>query len=151
MKLHTCTLLAFSLTLGGASLFAQGRGQIQTDQEKRNIAVVLGFWHDVWEGRDGAAVPKYVGENHVEHNNGGTNGLDAMVRNFGRALPAGTVRPKVTSQTVYARNEYVLLLQDRDVPDPADSSKIRKINMIEMFRVYDGKIQEHRMLFPQGQ
>lgn len=163
MKLPTCALLACGLTLGSVSLFAQASqpgataqaqqeqqrgGQVQTAQERRNIAAVMGFWRDIWEARNVSQAPKYVGENYVEHGSDRTNGRDALVKNFGRPLPTGVPRTKVTSQKVYARDDFVVLVQDREGPDPQDPSKTRTYNMIELFRVYDGLLQEHWVLNP---
>lgn len=134
---------------GGGS--RPGFAQPQTEQEKSNIAVVLGFWREVWEGRDASAIPKYLAEGYVEHNNGGSNGREAMARIFGGPRPAGFPDMKVVSQTVYARGDYVLLLQNREIREAAAPAKVQRINMVEMFRVFDGLLQEHWMFFPQGQ
>jgi predicted SnoaL-like aldol condensation-catalyzing enzyme len=148
--------LLLTFLVGALSLQAQlgrGRGggftQPQTEQEKRNIAVVLGLWREVWEGRNASAIPKYLAEGYVEHNNGGSNGREAMVSRFGGPRPAGFPDMKVVSQTACARGEYVLLLQNREIRDPADPSKVQNVIMVEMFRVYDGLLQEHWMFFPQ--
>ena len=90
-------------------------GQPRTEQEKRNISVVLGFWREIWEGRTAGAIPKYMAEGYVEHNNGGSNGGEAMAKLFGGPKPPGFPDMKVLTQTVYARGEYVLLLGG-DVP-----------------------------------
>jgi predicted SnoaL-like aldol condensation-catalyzing enzyme len=153
VKAPVLTLLLFGLCVqaqpgrGNRSGFAQP----QTEQEKRNVAVVLGFWREVWEGRNASAIPKYLAEGYVEHNNGGSNGREAMARIFGGPRPAGFPDMKVVSQTVYARGEYVLLLQDREIRNAANPAKAQKVNMVEMFRVFDGLLQEHWMFFPQGQ
>lgn len=128
---------------------AGGFGQPETAQEKRNVEVVLGFWREIWEGRNAAAIPKYLADGYIEHNNGGANGREAMARIFGGPRPAGFPMMKVVAQTIYARGEYVLLLQDREISSPADPKKIEKVNLVEMFRVYDGLLQEHWMFFPE--
>jgi predicted SnoaL-like aldol condensation-catalyzing enzyme len=109
----------------------------------------MGFWREIWEGRNASAIPKYLGEGYVEHNNGGSNGRENMARIFGGPRPPGFPEMKVVSQTVYARGEYVLLLQDREIRDANDPKKIQKVNIVEMFRVYDDLLQEHWMFFPQ--
>ena len=150
-RLCVWVIVAACMAAGGATLFAQGRGvgQPQTEQEKRNIAVVQGFWREVWERHDPNAIAKYIAEGYVEHNNGGINGLENMTKVFGRPFPPEFPKMKVVSQTIYARDEYVLLTQIREITDPKEPAKVNKMNIVEMFRVYDGRLQEHWMFFPQ--
>jgi predicted SnoaL-like aldol condensation-catalyzing enzyme len=147
-------IVAACLVAGSGTLLGQGRGgvgQPQTEQEKRNITIVQGFWREVWEKHDPNAVPKYIASGYVEHNNGGVNGLENMIKVFGRPFPPDFPKMKVTSQTIFARGEYVLLTQTREISDPKDQAKVNKISIVEMFRVYDGLLQEHWMFFPSGQ
>jgi predicted SnoaL-like aldol condensation-catalyzing enzyme len=122
--------------------------QPQTEQEYKNIAVVTGFWHDVWEGRNGDAVPEYVASGYIEHGAGQANGREAVVQRFGHPLPQGAPRQTVVSQTIYARGPFVLLHQQRTVSDPSQRAATRNVDMIEMFEVYDGLLQQHWALFP---
>jgi predicted SnoaL-like aldol condensation-catalyzing enzyme len=122
--------------------------QPQTEQEYKNIAVVTGFWHEIWEGRNGNAVPEYVASGYIEHGASEANGRAAMVQRFGHPLPAGTARETLDSQTVYARGPFVLLHQERVVPDPSQPGKTRNVDLIEMFQVYNGLLQQHWTFFP---
>jgi predicted SnoaL-like aldol condensation-catalyzing enzyme len=127
-----------------------GRPQIDQEQQRQEIAVVMGFWREK-EGRDGNAASKYIADAYIEHSIGATNGRADLVRRLGLAPPPGMPAQSVVSQTVYTRSPFVLLLQERAGPDPTQAGKTRKFNTIEMFKVYDGLIQEHWMLFPEGQ
>lgn len=122
--------------------------QPQTEQEYKNIAVVTGFWHDVWEGRNGEAVPEYIASGYIEHGAGEANGREAVVQRFGHPLPAGAPRDTVVSQTIYARGPFVILHQTRAVSDPSRPGQARQVDLIEMFEVYDGLLQQHWALFP---
>lgn len=122
--------------------------QPQTQEENQAIAVVQGFWHDVWEGRDGNAVPKYVDVGYIEHGAGEANGRDAVVKRFGHPRAAGAPQVSVQSQTVYARGPFVILHQQRKVSDPSQPQNSRTLDLLEMFEVYNGLLQEHWTIYP---
>lgn len=122
--------------------------QPQTEQEYKNIAVVTGFWRDIWEGRNGDAVPEYIASGYIEHGAGAADGRAAVVQRFGHPLPPGAPRVTVASQTVYARGPFVLLHQHRVVSEPSQPGKTRRVDVIEMFQVYDGLIQQHWTFLP---
>ena len=96
-------LVATAFTLGllamASASWAQlpGTNQPETAQDRKNIEVLQGFWREVHEGHNGAAVPKYLVEDYIEHNNGGINGDAHMAQMFGH-FPAG-FKMKTISQT----------------------------------------------------
>ncbi len=151
MKLRMpSALIACCLTLGSVPLFAQAAppapSQVQTEQERRNIAVVMGWFHKIWEQRDPTAPPQYMAKNYIEHSDGGRNGIESWMR--ARPLPPPEQRTTITSQTAWARGDFVILLQDRVGPHPSDPSKNGKYSQMELFRVYDGLLQEHWRFLP---
>ncbi len=122
--------------------------QPQTEQEYKNIAVVTGFWHDVWEGRQGDAVPEYVASGYIEHGAGEADGRAAMAQRFGHPPAPDRPRERVVSQTIYARGPFVLLHQQRMISQPSQPGQSRKVDLLEMFQVYDGLLQQHWTFFP---
>jgi predicted SnoaL-like aldol condensation-catalyzing enzyme len=124
------------------------RNQPQTGEEDQHIAVVKAFWHDVWEGHDGNAVSKYVAAGFIEHGAGEANGPQAVVQRLGHPPRAGAPHESVLSQTVYARGPFVLLHQQRQVSDSSQSGRTRSVDVIEMFQVYDGQLQQHWTFYP---
>lgn len=52
------------------------------------------------------------------------------------------------SQTVYARGPFVILHQQRKVSDPSQPQNSRTLDLLEMFEVYNGLLQEHWTIYP---
>ena len=122
--------------------------QPQTEQEYKNIGVVKGAWRELWQERDANSVPEYIADGYIERGAGVANGKAAMVQRLEGPLASGAAPVKVVSQTVYARGSFVLLHQQRVIPDPSQPGRTRQIDLIEMFQIYDGLIQEHLVVFP---
>ncbi len=117
--------------------------KIQQNQEQKNLEIVMSFWKDIWEDRKVALAPKYISENYLDHNPNMQNGRDSFMKAFGRPLPANSSRTRATTVMTFTKDDMVILIQEREGPDPRDPSKTYKWSWLEMFRMADGLIQEH--------
>jgi predicted SnoaL-like aldol condensation-catalyzing enzyme len=124
-------------------------GRTAADENAQVIAATKGFWRELHEEHDPNAVPKYVSESYVEAGGRGTNGRPAITRILGQAPPAGRGQT-IVYQNAFVHSPYVLMVQDREMANPAQPGATTKFNTVEMFEVYNGMIQTHRMFFAEG-
>jgi predicted SnoaL-like aldol condensation-catalyzing enzyme len=128
------------LLVGGTPLAAQSR----TAQEEKNVKLVLDFWREVLVARHTELAPKYMAEGYIQHNPNVPTGRAGFVTFFSKfpQQPIPATRPNPPIQ-VLTKGDLVVLVWDHEAKDPADPSKTYKYNSFDMFRVSDGKIQEH--------
>jgi len=138
-------LLALSLALGGVSLWAQSSNM--TPQEEAKLKMVLDWWREGLMAGHPEAAQKYLAENLIQHNPNypqGRAAVEALIR--GRTpinpIPA-TLAPQNTPAKAFAKGDFVVLIWDRSAKDPADASKTYNYNDFDLFRIQNGRIQEH--------
>jgi predicted SnoaL-like aldol condensation-catalyzing enzyme len=71
-----------------------------------------------------------------------------VLQRLGHPIDSQAHRESVVSQSIYARGPFVLLHQQRSIGDPAQPGQTRNVDLIEMFQVDDGLLQEHWTFFP---
>jgi predicted SnoaL-like aldol condensation-catalyzing enzyme len=118
--------------------------QSNTAQEGQNLKMVLGFWREVLVAGHVELASKYMAEGYIQHNPNVPTGRAGFVKYFGgrpaRPIPATLPNPPIKT---FAQGDYVVLVWEHEAPDPADSSKTYKYNTFDVFRVTNGKIEEH--------
>jgi predicted SnoaL-like aldol condensation-catalyzing enzyme len=122
-----------------------------TAQERQNLAVVQGFWNNVFMARAPERAREYLAENYLEHNpavpgspNGGVKAFIeflTMFRGRGGGPAAGTT-PQTDVVLTTVDGDIVTMLRRQPAQDAATGERYEAFGF-EMFRVRDGKIVEH--------
>jgi predicted SnoaL-like aldol condensation-catalyzing enzyme len=118
-----------------------------TPQEKANLKLVLDWWREGLVAGHSEVVTKYFNEDVVQHNPNFPQGRAAIEALVKRRTPVNpipaTLPPDRMPAKAFAKGDYVVLIWDREAPDPADPSKKYAYNDFDAFRIQNGKIQEH--------
>jgi len=117
--------------------------------EAANKKVVLDMWHEVINGRNIDAAPKYIAPGYIQHSPSAGQGLQAVMDFFrnkefkGQAPRAPGTYPLTKFEFVLAEGDLVQLMFKRKMPDPHDAAKTVEIWWYDTYRVKDGMIVEH--------
>jgi predicted SnoaL-like aldol condensation-catalyzing enzyme len=118
-----------------------------TPQEKANLKLVLDWWREGLVAGHAEVVTKYFNEDVVQHNPNFPQGRAAIEALVKRRTPVNPIPaalpPDRMPAKAFAKGDYVVLIWDREAPDPADPSKKYGYNDFDAFRIQNGKIQEH--------
>jgi predicted SnoaL-like aldol condensation-catalyzing enzyme len=115
-------------------------------EAERDFAKALRFGHvrEIFE--------HYMAPNYVQHNPNVEPGREGIIRSFeaGVAPPEPKLKPGETPPRnsaiptlVIAQGDYVAMVFEVQLPDPADSSKTYIYNPTTIFRIENGQIVEH--------
>jgi predicted SnoaL-like aldol condensation-catalyzing enzyme len=118
---------------------AASAGELQ----EKNRKLVVEMWQGVIVQLDEAAVMKYIAPDYIQHNPNvgpGRQGILEAVRRVKRGERPHSVKRLIHT---FAEGDLVVLIWDRDLPDPKNPGKIYTNNAFDMFRVKDGMIVEH--------
>jgi predicted SnoaL-like aldol condensation-catalyzing enzyme len=155
---HVSTLLALSaaLLLVPMATYAQAPVAGASDPEalftsrdprlNANKQVVLRIVRDLLIAGRWSDAPKYLTERYIQHNPNVASGREAVMRFFSgapsRPLPARDAWPmKVVS--VVAESDLVIVATVRELPDPREQGKRYTTTWFDMWRIKDGKADEH--------
>jgi predicted SnoaL-like aldol condensation-catalyzing enzyme len=116
--------------------------------QQRNKQVVLDMWHDVIDGRNIAAVPRYIAENYVQHSASAGQGRTALMQflktEFPDAKPLARGTYKLTNFVfVLAEGDLVQLMFQRRIPSRNDPARLVDTWWYDTYRVRNGMIVEH--------
>ncbi|KAB7781179.1 MULTISPECIES: nuclear transport factor 2 family protein [Xanthomonas] len=154
IRFQAC-LLALLLALPVASAFAQtavtanpNHAQLLHGEDWRTTAnkrLVYDFWRIVFEAGHTEYAPMYMAKDYIQHNPNVANGRDAFLAFLTSFVKPTPIRPRVQLPLVaiLAEGDYVTLVSVRTLPDPKDASKTYTTTWFDMFRIQNGKIQEH--------
>ncbi|MGD2168453.1 MAG: ester cyclase, partial [Gammaproteobacteria bacterium] len=124
--------------------FAQSNAM--TAQERANLQMVLDWWRECIEARHLDLTSKYQSEDYIQHNINVPTGRAGFVEFFSRlGPPVNPIPARLSSDPVvqFAKGDFVLLVWEREAPDPADESRTYKYNAYDLMRIENGKVQEH--------
>jgi predicted SnoaL-like aldol condensation-catalyzing enzyme len=116
-----------------------------TAQEKKNLDFVLQWWREVLYARHVELAPKYQAESYIEHDpNISTTRAEfvAFVSKGKQINPIPATMPDMPVVTG-ARGDFVWLVFEAEAKHPVDASKTYLHNTFNVFRLENGKIQEH--------
>jgi predicted SnoaL-like aldol condensation-catalyzing enzyme len=140
------TVPVAALFLAGSCLFAQGNAAALEVNKK----VVYDFYRVVWEPKNLAALPQYMGDDYVEHNPMFNGGRDDLVRflKTGRFGDWSKTAPPVDKLNdppalIMAESDLVTWIFKRNRKDPKDPAKTYESFWFDAFRIRSGKIVEH--------
>ena len=111
-----------------------------------NKQVVLHIMRDLLEAGHWSDAPKYLTNEYIQHNPNVASGL-APVMKFFSGRPQGQIpdrkswRTKVVSVT--AEGDLVVVAIVRELPDPRNPGKMYTTTWFDMWRIKDGKADEH--------
>jgi len=116
-----------------------------TAREKKNLQFALDFTREVLQGRHTELSPKYQAEDYTQHNPNIPTGRAAFVEVFSRRPPVNPIPAKLDPPPVVegAKGDFVWLIMEREDKDPRDPSKTYHYNTFDVYRMANGKIQEH--------
>jgi len=116
-----------------------------TAQEKKNLDFVLQWWREVLYARHVELAPKYQAVSYIEHDpNISTTRAEfvAFVSKGKQINPIPATMPDMPVVTG-ARGDFVWLVFEAEAKHPVDASKTYLHNTFNVFRLENGKIQEH--------
>ena len=129
-----------------AALPAFAQSDSMTAQERANLRMVLDWWREVIEGRHVELTSNYMSDAYIQHNINVPTGREGFAGFFSQiGAPVNPIPEQLSSEPVvqFAQGDFVLLVWEREAPDPADESLTYKFNTYDLMRIEDGKIQEH--------
>ncbi len=156
MKSHTTLLALAAIVLAGVSLAAQAPvtgspnpESLFTSTDRKlnaNKQAVMHIMRDLLEAGHWSDAPKYLTAEYIQHNPNILSGLESVMKFFG-SRPQGTIpapnawRTKVVS--VVAEGDLVVVGVVREMPNPREPGKTFTTTWFDMWRIKDGKADEH--------
>jgi predicted SnoaL-like aldol condensation-catalyzing enzyme len=112
-----------------------------------NKQVVYGIFRDLLEANHWELAGKYLTDRYIQHNPNAASGLPGVVKFFTEVMK---VQPKPIEQklkskivSVTAEGDLVTVAWPREYKDPKDPSKTYTTTWFDMWRIKDGKADEH--------
>ncbi len=111
-----------------------------------NKQVVLHIVRDLLEANHWDQASRYLTDEYIQHNPNVASGLAPVMRFFGSRTPtaipdAGNWKTKIVS--VVAEGDLVVVAYVRDYPDPRQPGHTYTTTWFDMWRIKDGKADEH--------
>jgi predicted SnoaL-like aldol condensation-catalyzing enzyme len=112
-----------------------------------NKQVVYGIFRDLLEANHWELADRYLTERYIQHNPNAASGRAGVVKYFTevrKAKPtpiAAKLKSKIVSVT--AEGDLVTVAWPREYKDPKDPSKTYTTTWFDMWRIKDGKADEH--------
>jgi predicted SnoaL-like aldol condensation-catalyzing enzyme len=154
MKRHWyCAWAAVGLLASGAA-FAQERVVGAKDPDalfhssdpklNANKQVAYHIVKDILEGGNVEAIDKYLTARYIQHNPNMPSGHDGLKKMMGMMKPR-PVSEKIAAHvvSVVAEGDYVVVSVVQQLPDPKNPGKTYTTTHFDMWRMKDGKADEH--------
>jgi len=111
-----------------------------------NKQVVLHIVRDLLEANHWELADKYLTKEYIQHNPNVASGLDPVLKFFGSRAPTPiperrSWKTKVVSVT--AERDLVVVAFPRENRDPRDPNKTYTTTWFDLWRIKDGKADEH--------
>ena len=156
MKLRISLSASLVTVLAWASLLAQAPVTGVADPESlftspdpklhANKQVVLHIVRDLLEANHWEVADKYLTKEYIQHNPNVASGLEAVMKFFGgrKATPIPDRKNWTTKVvSVVAEGDLVVVAFARENRDPRDQTKTYTTTWFDMWRIKDGKADEH--------
>jgi predicted SnoaL-like aldol condensation-catalyzing enzyme len=112
-----------------------------------NKQVVYGIFRDLLEANHWELADKYLTERYIQHNPNAASGRAGVIAFFTQVMKVQPkpIGKKLTSKivSVTAEGDLVTVAWPREYKDPKDPSKIYTTTWFDMWRIKDGKADEH--------
>jgi predicted SnoaL-like aldol condensation-catalyzing enzyme len=111
-----------------------------------NKQVALHIMRDLLEANHWDQADKYLTKQYIQHNPNVASGLDPVLKYFGSRKPSPipdrkSWKTKIVSVT--AEGDLVVVATVRELPDPRNPAKGYTTTWFDMWRMKDGKADEH--------
>jgi predicted SnoaL-like aldol condensation-catalyzing enzyme len=119
--------------------------QSKDPQLAKNKRVVYDFWRVVVEAGHLDQTEKYTTAEYIQHNPNVASGRQALIDFFAKSKKPVPIKERVETPIVAitAEGDYVALALARELPDPKDKTRKYTTTGLTLFRMKDGKINEH--------
>ena len=109
-----------------------------------NKQVVLHIVRDLLEANHWSEADKYLTAEYIQHNPNVQSGRDPVVKFFG-SRPAKPIPDPMATKivAVVAEGDLVVVAYPRELPDPRNPGKTYTTTWFDMWRIKDGKADEH--------
>jgi predicted SnoaL-like aldol condensation-catalyzing enzyme len=137
---------AFGQSVQPGHLPTRKRDAHMTLEEEKNLAFVLDWWREVVEARHTELAANYAAEDFIQHNPNVPTGRAALVTFFKTLGPAIEPIPdRLANPPVVegSKGNFVWLVFEHKFKDPKDTSQSVYDYSFDLFRIQNGKIQEH--------
>jgi predicted SnoaL-like aldol condensation-catalyzing enzyme len=117
-----------------------------TPEEEKNLAFVLDWWREVVEARHTELAASYAAEDFIQHNPNIPTGRAALLKFFQGLGPAiDPIPDRLQNPPVVAgaKENFVWLVFEHKFKNPKDASQSVFEYSFDLFRIQNGKIQEH--------
>ncbi len=154
MKAHWYCVLAAAGLLSTSGAFAQERVVGAKDPDAlfhssdprldANKQIVYHIFKDILEGSDINAIDKYLSARYIQHNPNIPSGHDGLRKMLSMVKPkpaADKLAARVVA--VVAEGDYVIVSTVQPLPDPRSPGKTYTTTHFDMWRIQDGKADEH--------
>lgn len=115
-------------------------------EEEKNLGFVLDWWREVIEARHIELAANYAAEDFIQHNPNVPTGRAALVTFFKSLGPAiNPIPDQLQNPPVVegASGKFVWLVFEHKLKDPQKPSQTDYDYSFDLFRIQNGKIQEH--------
>jgi predicted SnoaL-like aldol condensation-catalyzing enzyme len=113
----------------------------------RNKQVVYHIERDLLEAGHWELADRYLTERYIQHNPNAASGRAGVVAYFTKVLKVQPkpIPRKLTQKVVavVAEGDYVVVVTPRVLKDPNDPTKSYTTSWFDMWRIVDGKADEH--------
>jgi predicted SnoaL-like aldol condensation-catalyzing enzyme len=145
---------ALSLALLSVAAFAQERVVAAKDPDAlfhssdpkldANKQIVYHIFKDILEGADIGAIDKYMTERYIQHNPNIPSGHDGLKQMLSMVKPKPKAdKLKAQLVSVVAEGDMVVVSAVQRLPDPRSPGKTYTTTHFDMWRIKDGKADEH--------
>jgi predicted SnoaL-like aldol condensation-catalyzing enzyme len=117
-----------------------------TPAEEKSLAFVLDWWREVIEARHTELGAQYAAEDFIQHNPNiptGRAALMAFIKSLGPAIEPIPEQLQKSPVVAGAKGPFVWLVFEHTFQNPKGSSQSVFEYSFDLFRIQDGKIQEH--------
>jgi predicted SnoaL-like aldol condensation-catalyzing enzyme len=156
MKKNLIAITLLAAVLAGGYLLAQEPVTGAADPESlfkssdpklnANKQVVLHIVRDLLEANHWNDAPKYISDRYIQHNPNVASGLEPVMKFFGNR-PAAPIPDKNNWKTkvvsVVAEGDLVVVATRRELDNPKERGKKYTTTWFDMWRIKDGKADEH--------
>ena len=110
-----------------------------------NKQVVLHIMRDLLEANHWELADKYLTPEYIQHNPNVASGRDGVVKYFAATRKPSPIPEKMKTKivAVMAEGDLVIVATPREYPDPRDPSKKYSTTWFDMWRIKNGKADEH--------
>jgi len=152
-KKISCTL--FTIFVLNSFAFAQpGRAQQSSQQSwlksdnpvlASNKKIVYDFWREVLEAGHLDLAEKYMTETYIQHNPNVPTGRQGFIDFFSKFRKPQPIVDSIKGPliAILAEGDRVVLVFNRELPEPKDPTKKYTTTSFEMLRIEGGKVAEH--------